>query len=413
MNQKSINMLIKWIGKILRIILIIVSIVNFFILEKDLVNFDDNSFLNDKMPYGRDSDDYTNIDRVNDLKKFKDIPLELYQNEGIEYFKRFFQIRIIYDIDTILGENMYYILLFIFEQLMEIVSGLNWGSLATKVEKLIDTKIESRFDDSGEETNCFSKFFIAMHSTLFYVFSVIIFIINLIFCILIVNNILEWMKNNLVETCWCWDLAIMLLYLILFYPKKCNCKENNENQKDRIKVVALIIAFIFCLVEIYTCTLSFYAIYYSFKGKTYFYYFCFDTEEACECLFSPYENDNCYIDKVKDRNINTAYYYYYYKIFLNNGSSGIFIFSIIMRIIMFIWNLAFIVNILLFPQLFSNLQKFKRIINFVRNEDGKITDLDDISIKEIHEGFKGGNKADSKENLGEKKVINLQKFIRK
>ena len=92
---------------------------------------------------------------------------------------------------------MYYILLFIFEQLMEIVSGLNWGSLATKIEKLIDTKIESRFDDSGEETNCFSKFFIAMHSTLFYVFSVIIFIINLIFCILIVNNILEWMKNNL------------------------------------------------------------------------------------------------------------------------------------------------------------------------------------------------------------------------
>ena len=307
---------------------------------------------------------------------------------------------------------MYYILLFIFEQLMEIVSGLNWGSLATKVEKLIDTKIESRFDDSGEETNCFSKFFIAMHSTLFYVFSVIIFIINLIFCILIVNNILEWMKNNLIETCWCWDLAIMLLYLILFYPKKRNCKENNENQKDRIKVVALIIAFIFCLVEIYTCTLSFYAIYYSFKGKTYFYYFCFDTEEACECLFSLYENNNCYIDDVKDRNINTAYYYYY-KIFLNNGSSGIFIFSIIMRIIMFIWNLAFIVNILLFPQLFSNLQKFKRIINFVRNEDGTITDLDDISIKEIHEGFKGGNKADSKENLGEKKVIKLQKVIRK
>ena len=106
MNQKSINMLIKSIGKILRIILIVVSIVNIFILEKDLVNFDDNSFLNDKMPYGRDSDDYTNIDRVNNLKKFKDIPLELYQNEGIEYFKRFFQIRIIYDIDTILGENM-------------------------------------------------------------------------------------------------------------------------------------------------------------------------------------------------------------------------------------------------------------------------------------------------------------------
>ena len=65
---------------------------------------------------------------------------------------------------------------------------------------------------------------------------------------------------------------------------------------------------------------------------------------------------------------------------------------------MFIWNLAFIVNILLFPQLFSNLQKFKRIINFVRNEDGKITDLDDISIKEIHEGFKGEKAADSKEN---------------
>lgn len=100
--------------------------------------------------------------------------------------------------------------------------------MATKIEKLIDTKIESRFDDYGEKTNCLSKFFLAMNSTLFYALSVIIFIINLIFCILIVNNILEWIKNNLVEICWCWDLAIMLLYLILFYPKKCNCKERKQ-----------------------------------------------------------------------------------------------------------------------------------------------------------------------------------------
>ena len=102
--------------------------------------------------------------------------------------------------------------------------------------------------------------------------------------------------------------------------------------------------------------------------------------------------------------------YYYYKIYLKKGKTGIFILSLILRIIMFIWVVTTIANILYFSNLIGPL---KTVIYFIKNADGTITDLDDINIIEEEEesdkGFTGNNKTETEEDIKDNKNIKSKK----
>ena len=87
MDRKPINKIITLGSKILKIILVIYSFISIFILVKGFINLDDNSFLYNPSIYGKNTSDYTNVNRMNDLKKVKDISLSFYQRDGIEYYE--------------------------------------------------------------------------------------------------------------------------------------------------------------------------------------------------------------------------------------------------------------------------------------------------------------------------------------
>ena len=148
MNKKAINKTITISSNILKYILIIFSLLNAFILVKDFINFDGNMFLNSAPKYGSDSFEYTNVNRINDLKKVKDISLELHRSEltGEEYYyiedSKFSLINSTYELvyyntyntNEIFGDDIYYIILYLLEELLNIFSALNWGSVEKKVK---------------------------------------------------------------------------------------------------------------------------------------------------------------------------------------------------------------------------------------------------------------------------------------
>ena len=84
-------------------------------------------FLNSAPKYGSDSFEYTNVNRINDLKKVKDISLELHKSEltGEEYYyiedSKFSLINSTYELvyyntyDTSenFGDDIYYIILYL------------------------------------------------------------------------------------------------------------------------------------------------------------------------------------------------------------------------------------------------------------------------------------------------------------
>ena len=59
-------------------------------------------------------------------------------------------------------DSLLYPILYVLEELVNIFSALNWGSVKKKTEKLIESGLESRVDDVGEDENCITKFFIMM-----------------------------------------------------------------------------------------------------------------------------------------------------------------------------------------------------------------------------------------------------------
>ena len=106
-------------------------------------------------------------------------------------------------------------------------------------------------------------------------------------------------------------------------------------------------------------------------------------------------------------------YYYYFKIFLSKGSIGILILALLMRLIMFIWVITAIAKFLIFSNLIGPL---KKVVYFIKNNDGTITDLDDINIEEDSEEKITGNNAEGAEPNNEdnikSKTIMLKQVIK-
>ena len=288
-----------------------------------------------------------------------------------------------------------------------------------KSKKLIDTGLESRFEEIGDNANCITKFFVMMRGKNYFIFSLILSMLNLavIFTFFTFNKV-KWLNNNITLDTWIFDVGIMTYYVVYCLilccsGKKNYCTDNNNKNTDcwsafKNLIIKGFILFIL-LGSFYTNILSFYAVYYSFKGHTFFYYYCYDAESICSKLFKYGDED--WQDNYSPFEYEQAQkLYYYYKIYLKKGKTGIFILSLILRIIMFIWVVTTIANILYFSNLIGPL---KTVIYFIKNADGTITDLDDINIIEEEEesdkGFTGNNKAETEEDIKDNKNIKSKK----
>ena len=127
-------------------------------------------------------------------------------------------------------DSLLYPILYVLEELVNIFSALNWGSVKKKTEKLIESGLESRVDDVGEDENCITKFFIMMSGKKFYIFSVVVTISNLVFIILVFTlNFIAWINNGVVFGLWILDFFIMIYFSIGAIIVFCNKKKDENN----------------------------------------------------------------------------------------------------------------------------------------------------------------------------------------
>ena len=85
--------------------------------------------------------------------------------------------------------------------------------------------------------------------------------------------------------------------------------------------------------------MTFYVLYYSFHGKTFFYYFCNNTDIFCDGLFVKAPGQT--ID-IFDGDFN----YVYYKIYFTPTNKAVFSFFIFFRVVMIILNIIHLSNII-------------------------------------------------------------------
>ena len=169
----------------------------------------------------------------------------------------------------------------------------------------------------------------------------------------------------------------------------------------------------FLIVEFFSCILSFYSIYYSMKGKTFFYYHCIGDIFHCEDIFS-YRDDNGIhpYNLNKDQAINgEEIYYFYFKIYLKKGEKTFVYLGMIIRVIVLVYNIVTIANYLIYLNICGGFNNLKKVVCFIRNDDGTFTDLIDISIKEENVGYEEGNAAGEK--VVEKKAYKLKRICNK
>ena len=430
MNRKSINKLITITSRILQLIQILSSIISIFILVKEFVDFEHSNFLNNS---NFDCGLSSNEERMKKLKKFDSIPFELRNNliTGEEYFFvedtsliSYFD----YEYEKSHSDNEYnlqflndvfYIILYFLEELMNIFSGLNWGSVEMKTKKLVETGLESREEiiDKNSDLNWIMKVFMIVKGAKYTLFSFIYDIFNIVFIIVVFGfNKIDWLNNNISFSIWMFDVFItafniIVLVISLIESKK---KDANRNEDKNVsaccccycqccnkicgymKLYFFLFGFLFCF---YISILSFYVVYYSYYGKTYFHFCCEGASENCGKLF-----------RTEEEHIS----YSYYTIFLTKGKLGVFIFAFVLRIITFIWLSMAIIVMLFFANLSGPLEK---IVYFIKSSDGSIIDLDDINIVEeikkipkkvLTKGIEGNSKANEDDKNNNNKEIKVK-----
>ena len=391
-DLKIINKLIVNIGKILKILSILLFLVDFVILIGEFTHLDDNYFLNSDVKYGDDSPNYSADSRFKDLKKISDLPFIITENkfiiEDIEKFKivgTSFQKESYkeisgYDVDeedNKFTNRVFSLTFMVIENILILLSGLNWGSVEKKIGKLVDGPIESRIEDTTKELNFLEKYFRSLIGAKFLFFNVVFFIIEFIlFIVVIIYGKPNWAQNFLIASCMAFDLGTFVFSFIfgvpLCDPGKFNC----------CSIIVLTILLFFYIGNLITIILSFYAIYYSYEGKTFFYYFCYQTDILCDGLFEVNSSD--IINPFSESQFN----YVYYQIFLSPNNNSFLIFLMIIRVLVLVWNLSRLGCIIFYINISGSVETIKKIIEFIRNEDGTIIDLDKINIEEVVETVK-------------------------
>ena len=408
-DLKIINKIIVISGKILKILSIILSLADFILLIDEFTNIDDNYFLNSDVKFGEDSQNYSTYNRFEDLNKISDLPFIINGNKFIiEDFEKFkivdtsFEKKRYKDISGYDGNNneftdrVFAITFMIIDGILILLSGFNWGSVEKKIGKLVDGRIDSRTEDISEEPNFLVKSVRFLIGKKFIIITIIFFIVEFIlFMVVFIFGKPNWAQNNIIGSCMAFDLGSCIISLIFGFPLY---KTGNFNY---CSILLLVILLFFYTGNLYTIILSFYALYHSYKGKTFFYYFCYKTDILCDGLFQINSSDiiNSYREIEFD--------YVYYKIFICPTKNSILIFLIITRVIVLIWNLYRLGSCIFYISNSGKVETIKKIIDFIRNKDGTIIDFDKIEIEEIVETVKGIK--NGKET--EKKITKLMQKI--
>lgn len=204
----------------------------------------------------------------------------------------------------------------IIDEILILLSGLNWGSLEKKIGKLVEGRIDSRMEDINEEPNCLIKSIRYLIGKKFIIITIIFFVIEFIlFGVVFIFSKPNWAQNNIFGSCMAFDLGTDIISLIFGIPLY---KKGNFNY---CTILFLLILLFFYTGNLYTIILSFYALYHSYKGKTFFYYFCYQTDILCDGLFEIKSSDilNSY-DEIE-------FNYVYYKIFICPTTNSFLIFQ--------------------------------------------------------------------------------------
>ena len=242
MNRKKINKTLTSISAILEYVKIIFSFVNIFIIIKGFINFDNNYFLYDPA-FNNNYDAYPKDQRIEGLKKIKFAPFEYYEERIIHHTVYSGDYEEIKSTIIITDESKFYyfnyskkyinfkkekstipifeddnfgdLLLYLLAEILEMLGALNWGSVGTKVEKLIDEKIETRLEDYGEEKDCIANFILTMRGKKFIGFSIIVFIIDFVYLGLLSLLNQEWLENEIVYFSFYLDLIDLVFFLCI------------------------------------------------------------------------------------------------------------------------------------------------------------------------------------------------------
>ncbi len=358
-DKKIINKIIVVMGKILKIISIILALTDIVILVNEFSYLNENDFLNDSIKYVDESQNYT-INIFYNLKKISDLPFIIDENnnkfiaEDLEKFKivdTSFQKESLKEIsgednyDDEFSSKAFSLSLMILEEILIILSGLNWGTVEKKIGKLIDGKIECREEEMSEEPNCLIKYFKFLSRIKFIIITIIFFVIEFIlFVVIIIYGKPNWAQNNIFGSCMAFNLGTCFFSFFLGFPMY-------KASDFCVSTVFLTILLITYIGNLYTIILSFYALYHSYKGKTFFYYFCYQTDILCDGLFEG--NFSEIIDLYKEKEFN----YVYYKIFICPTKKSLYTFILITRIIILIWHLYRFGSCIFFIRNSGNLDK--------------------------------------------------------
>ena len=415
MNDKNVNTAISISSKIIEYVKIFSSFVNIFLISKGYVHFDNHDFLNKRIDYRFNYTDYSNIDRIDYLKGLKYTPFKYNQslqtmiitditkfifiNSSINYIdlpnsKKFYVI----DVDI-------YTLLYYLEQILDILCAFNWGSVRTKLEILYDGSIKNELENYDEkETDCIANFIQSIKEKKYVFFSLIILFLDIIYIIFAYFLKMDWIYNNIVLFSFFFDLINLFFYLL-----KCNeCCNDGDCYR--------IIAYFFCLfillflaVEFFSCILSFYSIYYSYKGNTFFYYYCYDDIYNCQQIFSikNANNEIFHYDLLNDIVISdTEKYYFYFKIYLEKGDKTFFFLGLALRAIILLWNIITIANFAIYLNICGGFNTLRKVVSTIKDDNGVSVDINDfvVIIEEL------SNENDDKNSINDKRFSKLKRI---
>ena len=392
---KVINKIIVISGKLLKLLSIILALIDIVLLIDEFSHLDEKYFINEDIKFGNNLNNCSVYERFNKIKEIQNLPFIINEEKNsfiIEDPKKFKIVdtsrveRSFKDIsgfdndsyDDEFQDRIFSLSFMILDEILIVLSGLNWGSVEKKIGKLIDSGIESRIEDTDEKPSFCTNFFSLLAGICSLIVIIGFFVVEIILFIVITSvKKLNWANNFIIGTCMSFNLGSCVASVLLGFPMY-----KSNTSLNCCSIILLMILFIIYIADFYTIILSFYVIYYSYFGKTFFYYYCCNTDLSCNGLFEIHSTDIFNID------IDNEFNCVYYKIFISPTNNSFFIFLIITRIIFLIGHLFRIGSCIMYIRNSGSLEKMKKIIDFIKNEDGTFIDFDKIKIEEIVETTK-------------------------
>lgn len=157
------------------------------------------------LPFEINEENYSFL--IKDVSKFKivDVSESFYDINKVENDSD-------YENGKNVGDVAFSLSFTILDEILILLSGLNWGSIEKKIKYLIDTKIENRLENYNEQPNLLLKYLTFLRGLTYIITSIIIFVVNfIIFIVIIIFGKPRWLQNNIFGNCLAFDLGTFLL----------------------------------------------------------------------------------------------------------------------------------------------------------------------------------------------------------